>query len=552
MKPPCYIAAFALLAGTIDQSSAGAESRPNVLIIVADDLGYSDLGCYGGEIPTPNIDALARDGLRFTQLSNSARCCPSRASLLTGLHPAQAGIPNFGGSLNEKCVTFAEVLGGAGYSTYAVGKWHVGVGKALPTARGFDEFYGYPAGHSQDQWTPEKYLRLPKDRTPEVTCKPEKFYATDAFSDYALEFIKQGKGSKKPWLLYLAHSSPHFPLQATSGSVKAFLNTYRRGWDILREERFARMKKIGLANTEGWSLSERSRVPLEKNDAIANGYSGKQNPAWDSLPKDRQEDLAHRMAVYAAMVQHLDAGVGRIVTHLKTTGEFENTLILVTSDNGACYEWGPFGFDDTSRAGKTILHRGDALETMGGPGTYMAYGSAWANLCNTPFRFYKHYTHQGGIVSPLIVHWPAGVQSPGRWVRDPAHIMDIMATLVGVTRAPYPAQRNGNPVPPMEGISLAPTFSNSGHLPARSICIQHEGSKAVTKGDWKLVWAEGLANEPAWELYDLTKDPCEINDLASSNPARVKVLSAEWDKWAERTELKIPQARKKRIPNPAQ
>jgi arylsulfatase A-like enzyme len=539
-----YIIAAALVAVTLCQSAARAEIRPNVLIILADDLGYSDLGCYGGEIPTPNIDALAKDGLRFTQLANSARCCPSRASLLTGPHPAQAGIPNFGGSLNEKCVTFAEVLKGAGYSTYAVGKWHVGVDKALPTARGFDEFYGFPGGHSQDQWTLGMYQRLPKDRTPEVNYKPGEFYATDAFTDYALEFIKLGEAAKKPWLLYLAHSSPHFPLQAPSESVKQFLDTYRRGWDVLREERFARMKKIGLADSEGWTLSERSMVPLEKNNTIANGYSGKQNPAWDSLPKDRQEDLAHRMAIYAAMVQHVDSGVGRIVAQLKASGQLDNTLILITSDNGACYEWGPFGFDDSSRAGKTILHEGKALDEMGGPGTHIAYGSAWANLCNTPFRFYKHYTYQGGIVSPFIVHWPAGVPSPGRWVRDPAHIMDVMATLVNVTRASYPAQRNGIPIPPMEGCSLVPTFSTGGTLQARSICVQHQGSKAITKGNWKLVQAEGLAVDPKWELYNLSEDPCEIKDIAPSHPDLVASLTGEWQDWAERTGLPAKPRRK--------
>ncbi len=538
-----------LAAASFEASAAGAE-RPNVLIIVADDLGFSDLGCYGGEIPTPNIDALATNGLRFTRFSNSARCCPSRASLLTGLHPAQAGIPNFAGSLNDQCVTFAEVLGGAGYSTYAVGKWHVGLGKALPTARGFAEFYGYPGGHSQDQWTPGNYQRLPADRAPEVAIDPDKFYATDAFTDYALEFIRQGETSKKPWLLYLAHSSPHFPLQAPAESVKPFLETYRRGWDVLREERFTRMKKIGLANHDGWSLSERSMVPLEENNAIANGYSGKQNPAWDSLPADRREDLAHRMAIYAAMVRHVDEGVGRIVAHLKSSGQFDNTLILFTSDNGACYEWGPFGFDGKSRTGNTTLHQGAALESMGGPDTHMAYGSAWANLCNTPFRNYKHHTHQGGIVSPLVVHWPAGVRSPGRWVKDPAHVMDVMPTLVSVTGATYPAERNGKRIQPVEGTSLAPTFQPGTDLPPRSIATQHEGSRAITRGDWKLVWADGLAENPVWELYHLTRDPCEINDLAPSNPDLVKSLSAEWNQWATRTGLANLKKRKNRNPNP--
>ena len=515
--------------------AAKTPARPNVLFILMDDLGYSDLGCYGGEIHTPNIDSLAKGGLRFTQMSNSARCCPSRASLLTGLTPAQAGIPNMGGSLNEQCVTLGTVLRDAGYATYAVGKWHVGnTQTANPIARGFGEFYGFPADHSQDQWTESNYVRLPKEHPPEIQPKAP-FYATDVFSDYALEFIKQGEASKKPWMLYLAYSSPHFPLQAPAESVKPLLDTYRRGWDLLRAERFERLKKIGLVDSDGWKLTERSMVPVEKNNAIANGYSGQPNPAWDSLPADRREDLARRMATYAAMVEHVDAGVGRILAQLKAAGELDNTLIFLTSDNGACYEWGPFGFDEKSRAGTTILHQGADLDKMGGPGTHMAYGSAWANLCNTPFRMYKHFTQQGGITSPMIVHWPSGVETPGRWVREPAHVMDIMATLVDVTHSPYPQQYNGKPILPMEGVSLAPTFKANGTLPQRSICYQHEGARAIRKGSWKLLMSKKQPTEPEWELYDLAKDPCETTNLASQHPEMVKSLSAEWDAWAERT-----------------
>jgi arylsulfatase A-like enzyme len=526
---------LALVASTSLLSAADTVKRPNVLFILMDDLGYSDLGCYGGEVPTPNIDSLGKGGLRFTQMSNSARCCPSRASLLTGLTPAQAGIPNMGGNLNEQCVTLASVLSDAGYSTYAVGKWHVGnTPTSNPIARGFSEFYGFPADHSQDQWTASNYVRLPKDRTPEVQPKAP-FFATDVFNNYAVEFIKQGQASKKPWMLYLAHSAPHFPLQAPAESVTPLLDTYRKGWDVLRAERFDRLKKIGLVNSDVWKLTERSMVPVEKNDAIANGFGGKPNPAWNSLPKDRREDLARRMATYAAMVGHVDAGVGRILAHLKASGELDNTLIFITSDNGACYEWGPFGFDDVSRKGTTTLHTGAAWEEMGGPGTHMAYGSAWANLCNTPFRMYKHFTHEGGIISPMIVHWPAGVQAPGRWVRDQAHVMDIMATLVDVTHSPYPKQSNGQPIQPMEGLSLAPTFKANGTLAQRSICYQHEGARAIKKGNWKLLMSKRQSTEPTWELYDLTKDPCETTNLAGRHPEIVKSLVAEWDEWADRT-----------------
>ncbi len=529
-----------LLAGTLAALSvaaiapAAAAQRPNVLLVLLDDLGYSDFGCYGGEIPTPHIDRLGLAGLRFTGMTTSARCCPSRASLLTGLYPGQAGIPNFGGSLNDQCATLAEVLGDSGYQTYAVGKWHVGSGPALPTNRGFDEFYGLSAGHSADQWLPNKYQRLPADRQPEIRFGEGKFYATDAFSAYALEFIQQAqKKPGKPWLVYLAHSAPHFPVQAPMKSAEPLLDTYRQGWDVLREKRFARMKQLGLIDHDGWKLTERSIVPVEP-EPIANGFSGQPNPSWQSLPENRREDLARRMALYAAMVSHVDQGMGRIVEHLKESGAYANTLIVILSDNGACYEWGPFGFDKASRAGVTTLYQGEALDTMGGPGSYMAYGSGWANLCNTPFRLYKHFTHRGGLASPCIVHWPQGVTSPGRWVRDPAHLMDIMPTLVEVARAEYPKTRSNIPVAPMTGVSLTRTFQPGGVLAARAIGYSHEGARAIHRGKWKLVFGKRFPAKVQWELYDMDADPCETLDLASQNPGLVAELAGEWTQWEKR------------------
>lgn len=547
-KPRLMCFLFRLLglciAGSLCCAEAGAAERPNVLLVLLDDLGFSDLGCYGGEIPTPHIDQLGHTGLRFTAMSNSARCCPSRASLLTGLHPGQAGIPNFGGQLNERCVTLAEVLGGAGYRTYAVGKWHVGAGpKGAPTARGFDEFFGYTAGHSQDQWDATKYARLPEGRKPEIAVDTNKFYATDVFSDYAIEFIRQAQAEEKPWLLYLAHSSPHFPIQAPAATVEPLVKTYSRGWDVLREERFARMKQLGLVDHDGWKLTERSLVPVEENDAIANGYSGRPNPAWDSLPENRREDLAYRMAVYAAMVRHVDEGMGRIIAQLREAGTYDDTLILVLSDNGACYEWGPFGFDGESRRGTTTLHEGPALQTIGGPHTHSAYGSAWANLSNTPFRLYKHFTHQGGISTPFIVHWPSGVEGAGRFVRDPTHVMDVMPTLVELCGAEYPKMRREKAVQPMEGTSLAPLLKSGTSLPPRAFCYQHEGARAIHKSPWKLVWGKRFPAAAAWELYDVTKDPCETNNLAKQHSELVAALSQEWEEWARRTGALAPTAR---------
>ena len=535
----------ALVFAALAAGPANAAEKPNILVVLLDDLGYSDLGCYGGEIPTPNIDSLASGGLRFTHMCNSARCCPTRASLLTGLHPAQAGIPDMGGQLTDNTATLAEVLKGGGYQTYMVGKWHVGdKPESSPVRRGFDEFYGFTNGHSAGQWNPKNYHRLPEGRASELTYQSGKFYATDAFTDYALEFIRKAGAVKRPWFLYLAHSSPHFPIQAPMESARPFLDTYRKGWDVLREERFGRLRKIGLADGDRWKLTPRSLVPVEANAAIANGYPGKPNPAWNSLDADRREDLAHRMALYAAMVKHVDDGIGRIVVRLKADGTFANTLIIVLSDNGACYEWGPFGFDGESREGTTHLNTGAALAKMGGPGTHMSYGSAWANLCNTPFRLYKHFTHEGGILTPFIVHWPAGIREPNRWVRDNAHVMDLMPTLTEVSGAVYPSERNGVKVTPLEGVSLVPLFRGKAPLPERAICLQHEGACAITKGRWKLVLGKRFPYPAKWELYDLAEDPCEMTDLAAKRPDLVAGLSAEWRAWAVRTGSPVPDGAK--------
>ncbi len=314
MREPCWKHALLFLFAVAIGLPAAAAERPNVLLILADDLGYSDLGCYGGEIGTPNIDALAADGVRFTQFYNSARCCPSRASLMTGLYPSQAGIgdfttgkpsptrgPGYLGRLNDRCVTLAEVLGAAGYGCYYVGKWHMHE-QTGPIKRGFDEFYGYTRGHSHDQYDAGYYIRLPEGRAKEIDRPQGEFYATDVFNDYALEFIRQGQKSGKPWFLFLGHSSPHFPVQAPAERADKHEATYLRGWDVLREERFRRMKEIGLIDGEHWKLTPRSLVPVDRDD-IANGYPGKPNPAWDTLDGSRRRDLARRMAVFAAMVE---------------------------------------------------------------------------------------------------------------------------------------------------------------------------------------------------------------------------------------------------------
>ena len=526
---------------------AAADSRrPNVLVILADDLGYSDLGCYGGEIPTPNLDRLAKSGARFEKCTNSARCCPTRASLITGLHPHEAGIgdfvtakpspkrgPAYTGHLLDNNITIPELLKQSGYSTWMVGKWHMG--SPGPIQRGFDAYYGFKSlqAHSNDQWDPAAYARLPAGTTAELSYSPGKFYVTDVFTDYALEFLRQARVTKdKPWFLYLAHSSPHFPVQAPKESIDRHMATYRRGWDVLRAERFARMKALGLVAADA-VLPPLSLVPVEANNAIANGYSGKPNPAWDSLPADRREDLARRMATFAAMVEHVDQGVGRLLADLERNGELANTLILFTSDNGACYEWGPFGFDGVSRAGRTDLHVGESLAGMGQAGTHSSYGSAWANLGNTPLNLYKHFCNEGGISSPLIVSWPATLKPSAAWIHSPTHVMDLLPTIAAATGTTYPAERAGKPILPSSGRSLLPDLRGE-PTPERGIPTAHEGARGYRLGDWKIVWGKRQTAPVTWQLFDLSKDPSEQHDLAAQRPDKLKELADAWMAWAKR------------------
>ena len=528
-------------------TSAHAAERPNVLIILADDLGYSDLSCYGSEIPTPNIDKIAAAGVKFAKCYNSARCCPTRASLMTGLYPHETGIgaftsakpapgkgPAYTGHLLDTNITIAELLKNQGYSTWMVGKWHME--KPGPIVRGFENYYGYRnfAAHSENQWEESNYIRLPQGVTAELS--PAKFYATDVFTDYAIEFIKQSHAKKKPWFGYLAHSSPHFPIQAPVASIEAFMPIYRKGWDVLRIARFDRMKKIGLI-PESTVLPPLSQVPVDEQ-TIANGYSGQANPEWNSLPADRREDLARRMAIYAAMVQHVDRGVGEILDELKKNGELSNTLIIFSSDNGACYEWGPFGFDGKSRAGITDLHIGEKLATMGQDGTHHSYGSGWANLCNTPLNMYKHFCHEGGISSPLIMEWPAGIQAREGFLPTPAHVMDLLPTIAAATGVNYPSERNGIRLLSPSGVSLLPALKAQA-LPERAIAFEHEYARGLRKGEWKIVWGKRQPEEITWELYLLSEDPCEQNDLAIKQPEKRKELVELWDAWAKKVGVDV-------------
>ncbi len=565
MKTLRRMVALCLLFAGAQVRAGAAPAKPNILIILADDLGWSDLGCYGGEIRTPNLDALAAGGLRFTQFYTSARCCPSRASLLTGLFPHQAGVglmtsdqgarfpgagdqgetyPGYRGALNAGCVTIAQVLKPAGYRTAAVGKWHVG-DREIPTKRGFDDFYGFVGGYGVDSWEPRMMTRLPEGK-PMRTYAPGKYFATDAITDHALDFLGDMRKSGAPWLLYVGYQAAHFPIASQPDDMAGYPEVYAQGWDRIRDQRLAKQKKIGLlpANTP---LTPRSKIPhpvaAKRMGSMTDDGA---NPAWDSLPADRRADLAQRMAVYAGMVTGMDRNIGRLLADLRTSGQLDNTLVIFLSDNGACAEWEPFGFEmqptENPRPGTGInqgtqmlpnkLYRGEELAHMGQPGSFPSYGSAWANAANTPWRLYKHYAHEGGIGTPLIAHWPAAVKAKGEFRREPGHLIDLMATCVDVAGASYPRELEGNKILPMEGVSLSPAFAGR-PLGREFLAFEHEGNRAVREGKWKLV----SLVDGAWELYDLEVDRVELHDLAAAQPERVKEMAARWEAWAVRTQV---------------
>lgn len=350
------IAASLLFTGGIKSSVATSASAtqakaPNILVILADDLGYSDLACYGGEINTPNLDGLAKNGLRFTQFYNSARCCPTRAALLTGLYPHQAGVgmmtadageqyPGYRGALQPYTVTLAEVLKAAGYRTALSGKWHVG-DRVSPIERGFDDFYGFTRGYGVDSFDARMMIRLPEGR-PQRGYQPGEFFATDALTDHALDFLQEARRTRHPWFLYIAYQAPHFPVQTRAADAAPYANTYDKGWDRLRAERLARMKRLGSV-PKNTPLTARSAIPRpDVARRLGSMTADGANPAWETLDADRRADLAGRMKAFAGMVSGMDRNIGRLVAELKRNGELDNTLLLFLSDNGACAEWQPF------------------------------------------------------------------------------------------------------------------------------------------------------------------------------------------------------------------
>jgi arylsulfatase A-like enzyme len=506
----------------------GADTRPNVIVILGDDIGYSDLGCFGGEIATPNLDALAKGGLRFTQFYNTARCCPTRASLLTGLYPHQAGVGYmtdrapysanaminewYAGDLRADTATIAEVLRGSGYATYAVGKWHVtkdiDEGDSRhnwPLQRGFDRYYGVLPG-AANFFAPvhltRDNTRIKFDADPEYPVKD--FYLTDAFSDHAVKFANEHAKQKpdKPFFMYLAYTAAHWPMHARPAEIAKYKGRYDGGYTPVRQARLEKMQKLGLLD-RSWQLSP-------------------QFGDWAKV--SRKEWEARCMEVYAAMIDNMDQGIGRLVDALKANGQLENTLILYLQDNGACAENIGRNQGPGKKAGGT--------PPMPGPAdTWLGYGEAWANVSSTPFRLYKHFVHEGGIGTPLIAHWPRGIKRKGELDHQPGHLIDIMATAVDVGRARFPTERDGKKIQPMEGRSLVPAFTGR-TIEREALFWEHEGNRALRMGDWKLV-AKGSSGP--WELYNLKDDRTELKDLAQAQPARVKEMVVTWERWAERT-----------------
>ncbi|RLA19637.1 MAG: arylsulfatase [Gammaproteobacteria bacterium] len=500
-------------------SSAAPSSPPNIILILADDIGYSDIGCYGGEIRTPNLDALAARGLRFTQFYNGARCCPSRAAILTGLYAHRAGMgamnhQNFSegyqGGIHDQCATLGDVLRAADYKTYMAGKWHVLIETDMeqhkenwPLQRGFDRFYGTLLGYGS--FYKPKTLVSGDTMVGLDGLEPD-YYYTDAISDTTVRYIDEHlkEDPNKPFFCYVAYTAAHWPLHAKPQDIERYADTYTMGWDVIREQRHKRMMELGV-------IGKQSKLTVR--DAKV--------PAWDTLKPSQQKKSAKKMAVYAAMIDSLDQGIGRIVEKLKESGQLENTLIVFLSDNGACPEKGPLGWDKKSKE----------LSDLGSEASYSSYGFGWSNASNTPFREHKHWVHEGGIRTPFIASWPAGIPARNEFCSQIGHIIDVMPTFIEASGATYPETLNGKAIHPYQGVSLQPAFKNQ-PLKRKALFWEHETNCAVRQEQWKLVAKERNGPDDPWELYNMDADPTETQNLAGKYPEKVETMAAMWNKWA--------------------
>ncbi len=498
----CLIVSFILFPS---HKKIPVDPRPNIIYIMADDLGYSDLGCYGGEVNTPNLDQLAANGLKLKKFYNNSRCCPTRASLLTGQYPHTVGMGgmvglakapiergSYQGFLNDSFPTIAEELRKTGYSTYMSGKWHVGERpEHWPLKRGFDRYYGLISGASSFfEITPaerDKRKFVLDDKDYEIP--KEGHYMTDAFTDHALGYLDQHKTNRsdKPFFLYLAYTAPHFPLHALEPDIAKYESLYLQGWDVTREKRFQKMKQLGLVD-DRYQLTERPEII----------------PAWENVADKKV--WARKMAVYAAMIDRMDQNIGRLINKLKSNGQYENTMIVFISDNGACAE----------TVNTKLLS--DPEKKIGERGSYHIYGESWANASNTPFKKYKHYMHEGGIVTPCIIQWPAKIKPTKGYSNGIGHVVDLMPTALELAGV-----KSSN----LAGKSFSYLWTKN-KAPERTYCWEHEGNQAIRKGNWKLVKE---FQETYWSLYNLAKDPTEINDLSGIEAARAKAMMEEYAVW---------------------
>jgi arylsulfatase A-like enzyme len=529
------------------QAAPAKPPRPNIIVILADDMGFSDLGCYGAEIKTPNIDYLAGNGIRYTQFYNTSRCCPTRASLLTGLYNHQAGIgkmtdaedaPGYYGHITENTVTLAEVLKTAGYHTAMSGKWHVSNTNGqkdpqeqlawlnhhktyptfspleqYPTNRGFDKYFGTIWG-VVDFYDP---FSLVSGTTP-ITSVPKGYYHTDAINDTAVAYIKGYAKSKEPFFLYVAENAPHWPLQAEPKDIARYKDTYKGGWDAIRKARYDRMVKMGLIDPNKTKLSERW------NDKLT--WGNNPDTAWDALA----------MAVHAAMIDRMDQGIGRIIKALKETGQLDNTLIVFLSDNGASGEnaanYGP-GFDRPSetRDGRQVIYATKKQALPGPQTTYSSIGPRWANVANTPYVLWKAESYEGGVHTPMIAYWPKGITAKkGSFNNHVGHVMDFMSTFVELAGATYPSIYKGHTIPASTGLSFVSTFNGQQTPGHEALFNEHFGARYARQGDWKLV--SGSGNDSTWHLFNLAVDHSETADLATQNHVKVKHLDSLWRVWA--------------------
>ncbi len=514
-------------------------TKPNIILILADDLGYSDIGCYGAaDIDSPNLDRLAATGARFSQMYSFARCCPSRAALLTGLHPHQAGVGHmmddmgtraYQGYLRDDAVTIAEVLRGAGYRTCMSGKWHVGgflparepeswrpgaPGHPTPMQRGFDRFYGTLAG-AGSFFHPHALM----EDGDFINDYPDNFYYTDAISDKAIDMIDEAHGDEMPFFLHVAYTAPHWPLHAFPDDIAKYEGAYRGGWDQLRQQRHEELNGLGLLDP-AWNISPR--------DSDSHAWENEENSDWEDL----------RMAAYAAMIDRMDQGIGKILAKLDALSITDDTLIIFLSDNGGCAEYlAEDGWINSYVPnlpdGRPVLI-GNRVGMRPGPAdTYMSYDLPWANASNSPFRLYKHWVHEGGISSPCIVHYPAMIDEPAV-IHSPIQFIDVLPTFAELAGADYPNEYNENAIQPVEGESFLPALADGDWRRENPLYWEHEGNRAVRVGDWKLV----SKHPDDWELYNMIDDRTELNDLSAGERERMQSMSRLYDAWADRCEVR--------------